>query len=184
MAEKEAVPARYPEDRPLDEDLGAWWVLHIKPNCEKKVATYLLSRNISYYLPLCKHKSRIGYFKRLRITEVPLFRGYLCFALDKEKHDLLYGTKKLVRIIKVEDQERFVRELQAVSRAVETGEDLFVQPGLVPGRRVAILSGPLEGTEGVVVHRRKERQLALSVRMFNQTVLVKLDPNTDVEILS
>ena len=46
-----------------------------------------------------------------------------------------------------------------------------------------ILSGPLEGTEGVVVHRRTERQLALSVEMFNQSVLVKLDPWTKIEPL-
>ena len=182
--EKSQFPSRYPEDRPLDEDMGSWWVLHIKPNCEKRVATYLLNRNVSYYLPLYRKESRIGYFKRLRTTEVPLFRGYLCFALDKEDHNVLYGTRKLVRIIRVEDQERFVRELQAVARAIDTGENLMVQPGLVPGKKVLILSGPLEGTVGVVVRRRKERQLALSVEMFNQSVLVRLDPNTQVEVLT
>ncbi len=180
---KEAVKARHPEDRPLDEDLGAWWVVHVKPNCEKQVATYLLNRNISYYLPLHQRKTKVGYWGRTRTTEVPLFSGYLCFALDRERHNLLYDTKKLVRIIKVDDQERFVKELHAIARAIETGEDLLVKPGLVPGRRVLILSGPLEGTEGVVVRRRTERQLALSVQMFNQSVLVKLDSWTKIEPL-
>jgi transcription antitermination factor NusG len=180
---KETVKARYPEDRPLDEDLGAWWVMHVKPNCEKQVATYLLNRSISYYLPLYERKTKVGYWNRIRTNIVPLFSGYLCFALDRERHNLLYDTKKLVRIIKVDDQERFVNELQAISRAIETGEDLLVKPGFMPGRRVLILSGPLEGTEGVVIHRRKERQLALSVQMFNQSVLVKLDPWTKIEPL-
>jgi transcription antitermination factor NusG len=180
---KETVKARYPEDRPLDDDLGAWWVMHVKPNCEKQVAKYLFNRNISYYLPLYERKTKVGYWGRIRTNIVPLFSGYLCFALDRERHNLLYDTKKLVRIIKVDDQERFVNELQAISRAIETGEDLHVKPGLVPGRRVLILSGPLEGTEGVVVHRRAERQLALSVQMFNQSVLVKLDPWTKIEPL-
>ncbi|HMK36031.1 MAG TPA: UpxY family transcription antiterminator [Desulfomonilaceae bacterium] len=182
-AGKTAVQTRYPADRSLDEDLGAWWVMHIKPNCERKVAAYLLSRNISYYLPLHKRRQKIGYYGRIRETEVPLFSGYLCFALDKEKHALLYDTKKFVRIIKVEDQQGFVQELNAISRAIETGEDLLVQPGLVPGKRVLILSGPMEGIEGVVVKRRLERQLALSVKMFNQSVIVRLDPNTKVETL-
>ena len=61
----------------------------------------------------------------------PLFRGYLCFALDKENHNLFYDTKKLVRIIKVDDQENFVKELAAVARAIETGEELLIQAGLV-----------------------------------------------------
>jgi transcription antitermination factor NusG len=183
MTVKQKIPARYPEERLLEEDLGLWWVLHTKPNCEKMVATYLLNRNIGYYLPLYRRKSRYGNLGRIRTTESPLFNGYLCFALDKQDHHLLYGSKKFVRIIKVEDQERFVQELQAVSRAVETGQDLLVQPRLVRGTRVLIVSGPLEGIEGLVVERRGEKQLALQVKMFNQTVIVKIDSLTKLEIL-
>jgi len=183
LLSKESIPARYPEDRDLSEDLGTWWVMHIKPNCERQVATYLLNRHIGYYLPLYEKKSRVGYFKRLRTTRVPLFSGYLCFALEKEQHNLLYDTKKFVRIIKVEDQERFVSELQAIARAIESGADLLVKPGLVPGKRVRILSGPLEGIEGVIVSRRNTKELAISVQMFNQSVMVKLEPFTKVEIL-
>jgi len=183
MSFKEKIPARYPQDRLLEDDLGLWWVLHTKPNCEKQVATYLLNRGISYYLPLFPKKSKFGNLRRIRTAEIPLFNGYICFALDRENHNLLYDTKKFVRILRVEDQETFVRELHAVSLAVETKRDLLVQPGLAPGRRVLILSGPLEGSEGVVVRRRGEKKLALSVQMFNQTVLVNLDPLTTLELL-
>ena len=182
MWSKTHIPARFPEDRPLDWDVGSWWVLHVKPNCEKMTAAYLLNRNIGYYLPLYEKRTRVGYFRRIRTTVVPLFRGYLCFALEKERHNLLYDSKKLVRIIKVDDQEGFVNELNAVAKAVETGDELFVRPGVVPGKKVYIASGPLEGTEGVVVGGRT-KQLALSVQMFNQSVLVKLDPFTKVEAL-
>ncbi|MBI5250845.1 MAG: hypothetical protein HY912_15260 [Desulfomonile tiedjei] len=180
---KDIIHSRYPEDRPLDEDLGAWWVMHIKPNCERMVAAYMLNRNISYYLPLYKHKKRIGGLRRIREVEIPLFSGYICFALDRDKHNLLYDTKKFVRIIKVEDQLRFVQELGAVAMAIDSGEDLMVRSGLVPGRKVLILSGPLEGTSGVIVRSRLERQLALSVQMFNQSVLVTLDPSTRLELI-
>ncbi len=182
MTKKIPVPARFPEDRSLDQDLGHWWVLHVKPNCEKMIAAYLLHRKISYYLPLYERNTRVGYFRRIRTTVLPLFRGYLCFALEKRDHSLLYDTKKLVRIIQVEDQENFVKELSAVARAIESGEELLIQPGLVPGRKIYIASGPLEGTEGVIIGRR-QKQLALSVQMFNQSVLVKLDQFTKIEVL-
>jgi transcription antitermination factor NusG len=181
MTVRETVPSRFPEDRPLDEDLGCWWVMHIKPNCEKKMAAYLLNRHISYYFPLYREKRSVGYFRTAKLIDVPLFRGYLCFALDKEDHNLLYDTSKFVRIIKVDDQERFVNELSAVARAIDSGSDLVVRQGLVPGKRVVISSGPLEGAEGVILSRRHGAQLALSVRMFNQTVVVKLDAFTSVE---
>ncbi|MEW6139947.1 MAG: transcription termination/antitermination NusG family protein [Thermodesulfobacteriota bacterium] len=178
------APTRFPEDRPLKADLGHWWVVHVKPNCEKMMATYLFNRGISYFLPMYRKKQRQGHFKRFKIIEEPLFRGYLCFALEKEDHNLLYDTKKLVRIIQVKDQEKFVQELEAVARVAEKLDDLVVKPGLAPGKKIMILSGPLEGTIGVILRRRETKQLALSVEMFNQTVLVRLDPDTEVEVLS
>jgi transcription antitermination factor NusG len=83
--------------------------------------------------------------------------------------------------MEVEDQQGFVDELNAVARAIETQEYLAVHPGLVPGKEVRILSGPLQGLEGILVQRKADKQLALSVKMFSQTVLVKLDPFTKLE---
>lgn len=183
MALTDEIPARFPQERLIEEDLGLWWVMHVKPNCEKQMATYLINREISYYLPILRKTSRVGGLRRVRVTEVPLFGGYICFALDKDRHGLLYDTKKLVRILKVDDQERFVQELRSVAKAIESGQDLTVENRLIPGRRVLILSGPLEGAEGVVVHRQKQSRLAVSVKMFNQSVLAKLDPDTALEIL-
>ncbi|MFZ5866443.1 MAG: transcription termination/antitermination protein NusG [Thermodesulfobacteriota bacterium] len=183
MTDKTPIIQRYPEERPLEEDIGLWWVLHTKPNCEKMVATYLLNRKISYYLPTVQRKERVGGLGRIRTTEIPLFRGYLCVALEKKEHNLLYDTKKFVRILEVDDQAQFVQELNGVARAVESFDDWTLRYGLVPGKRVLILSGPLAGFEGVLVRRKTDKQLALSVEMFNQSVLVKLDPFTRLEPL-
>ena len=183
MGEELGVPARYPEGRNLVEDLGLWWVLHTKPRCERHIAQYLLNRDISYYLPLYRRKIRYGNLGRTRTREVPLFNGYICFALDKQDHKLLYDSKKFVRIIKVDDQLQFVKELQAIARAVETQDDLLVRGGFTLGRRILIVSGPMAGHEGVIVRKQGKRHLALSVKMFNQTVLVQLDQETMLEPL-
>jgi transcription antitermination factor NusG len=177
------VPSRYPEDRSLWDDAGFWWVMHAKPNCEKIVAQYLLGRNISYYLPMYKKKSRYGSWGRIRTVNAPLFKGYICFALPHEEHHALYDSKKIVRIIQVEDQERFIRELESVSIAVDACEDVSVRPGVLPGKRIKILAGPMTGVEGVVITRRGSHKLALSAHMFNQTVLVTLHPDTKLELL-
>ena len=85
--------------------------------------------------------------------------------------------------MEVEDQQGFVEELNAVARAIETHQYLTVHSGLIPGKKVMILSGPLQGLEGILVQRKADKQLALSVKMFSQTVLVKLDPFTNLEPL-
>jgi transcription antitermination factor NusG len=175
------VIIRYPEDRPLEDDIGLWWVMHTKPNCEKSVAAYFQNREISYYLPLYKIKRTVGALKKIREVETPLFRGYICFALEKEKHSLLYDLKKIVKLIEVDDQTNFVRELAAVAKLIESGRDLALKPGISVGRRVVIRSGPLEGVSGVVVRKGSESHFALSVEMFNKSVLLKLDANTIID---
>ncbi|MDQ1240458.1 MAG: hypothetical protein QG577_2644 [Thermodesulfobacteriota bacterium] len=176
-------PRRYPESRPLGEDQGLWWVIHTKPNCEKMIATYLYNRGISYYLPLYRKKERIGYFRRIRVVEIPLFRGYVCMALEKEQHHLLYDSKKWVKLIKVGDQIQFLGELEAIEKAISEEAELIVRPGLVPGRKVLVQSGPLKGLEGVLLKRRSGTQLGLKATLFNQTVHIKLDAFTKLEAL-
>jgi transcription antitermination factor NusG len=88
-----------------------------------------------------------------------------------------------VKIIQIKDQDKFVRELQLVSRVLETGKDLLVKPGILKGRRVMVSSGPLQGAEGIVVGRSKKGKFAITVEMFNRTVIVNVDPFTDLELL-
>lgn len=55
-------------------------------------------------------------------------------------------------------------------------------PGIMKGRRVQITSGPLKGAEGIVVGRSKKGQFAITVEMFNRTVIVNVDPFTNLEL--
>lgn len=178
--QKGRLPQRFPHSRLLSDDLGNWWVMHAKPNCESKIATYFLNREISYYLPVCRHRETVGQLRRTRIKEVPLFRGYICFALERTRHHLLYDVKKVVRIIEVKNQDQFVQELEAVSKALTNSEDLTLRAGIVPGKKVVVQSGPMHGVQGVLIQRRATKQLALSVEMFNQTIMVSLNPYTEI----
>ncbi|MGP8282558.1 MAG: transcription termination/antitermination protein NusG [Desulfomonilaceae bacterium] len=156
MTVKNDVPSRFPVDRPIEEDTGQWWVLQSKPNREWKLAKYLLQREISYYMPLYDRKVKFGSFGREKVIKAPLFRGYLCFALDREKQTFLYNTHDFVRIIEIKEQDTFVKELQSVSKLTTSGQDLLVKPGVLKGRAALIASGPLKGVEGVVVRRAKK----------------------------
>ncbi len=183
MKSAEYISCRYPEDRALSEDVGMWWALHVKPNREWRMASFLMHKGISYYLPIYEHKKRYGYPPRERVTIRPLFRGYICFALHKDKHPLLYDSKDFVRILEVPNQDQFVRELESVVIALKVGKDLFVRSGLATGKKVIVVSGPFKGVEGVVTRHSKKGQIALTVEMFNRTVLINLDEFTDVDMI-
>ena len=183
MPAQNDIPSRFPVDRPIEDDTGQWWVLQSKPNREWKLARYLLQREISYYMPLYDRKIKFGAFGREKIVRAPLFRGYLCFALDREKQSLLYNTHDFARIIEIREQDAFVKELQSVSTVTKSQHDLLVQPGVLKGRAALIVSGPLKGLEGVVLRRAKKGQFAISVTMFNRTVILNVNPLTDLEII-
>lgn len=105
-------------------------------------------------------------------------------ALDRRAHSLLYGSKKWVRIIKVPDQEQFVREMENIDQALAKDVEAIVCPGLTIGKRAIVRSGPLRGVEGVYLRRRGRPQLGLKVTFFNQTVNVWLDPYTRLESIA
>ena len=95
----------------------------------------------------------------------------------------MFDTHDFVRIIQIKEQNSFVKELQSVSKVLEVEQDLLVKPGLLKGRRVVVTSGPLQGVEGIVVGRSNKGRFAITVEMFNRTVIVNVDPLTDLEIL-
>lgn len=180
---RENIPSRFPGDLSLEDKLGLWWILHVRPNCEWKIARYLLRHDICYYFPLYNRKTRVGYLRRERITLAPLFRGYICFALHREKHSLLYDSRDFTRIIQIKNQEKFVRELEFVARAIKTEKDLLLKPGILKGRKVIVTSGQLQGVEGIIIGQSKKGRFAITVEMFNRTVIVNVDSLTDLELL-
>jgi transcriptional antiterminator RfaH len=178
------VPSRFPVDRPIEDDTDRWWVLQSKPNRDWKLATYLRNREISYYMPLYDRRIKFGSFGRERVVRAPLFKGYLCVALDRERHSLLYDSHDFAKIIEVKDQATFVKELQSVSRVTTTEQDLQVKEGVLKGRTALITSGPLKGVEGIVVSRAKKGKFAISISMFNRTLILNVNPFTDLEIVN
>lgn len=182
MLSHNGVPSRFPTDRSIADDTGLWWVLQTKPNRDLKLARYLMKQEIGYYLPLYDFKIKYGSLGRVRVVRAPLMKGYLCVALDKSNHKQLYNSHDFSRIIEVKDQASFVKELQSLHLVTENEQDIEVQPGLLKGRAAHIVSGPLKGVQGVVLSRVRKGQFAISVPMFNRTVVLNVNRMTNLEL--
>jgi transcription antitermination factor NusG len=177
------LPCRYPIDKSFSDFLDSWWVMHVKPNCEIQIVSFLFSKNIPYFSPHYTKNVKYGNLGRIRAKTIPLFPGYVCFVLDRDEHRMLYDTKKLVRILHVRNQSQFVDELTSIDRALASGLELDVKSGLAIGSKVIIESGPLQGMLGIVVRSKDEKRLALNVTMFNQNVIMTLGPDTIIKVI-
>jgi transcription antitermination factor NusG len=157
-----------------------WLVVHTKPRCEKKLASYSKDNGITYYLPQME-SSRIYQKRKVTFTK-PMFPGYLFTVLDHAKKQTLTISGLTVSFIRVFHQDHLLSELRNIhiSRKVkqETREALWLSKGL----EVELVTGPLKGMRGVVEDHSKLDEIRLQVNILRQAVIVKVK-SADVKIL-
>ena len=150
-----------------------WIVLYTKPRQEKSLARDLLRRSIPFYLPLVKKTLQYG--RRQMASFVPLFDGYLFVLGAKEQRTMVLATNRVLRILPVNDGLRLTADLCQIERLIQTNVPLTVESRLQPGRKVRVRSGPFAGVEGVVLRRRGETRLLVSVNFLQQGASVEID---------
>jgi transcription antitermination factor NusG len=167
---------RFPEERPLAADIGRWLVAVVRPRQEKALARDLEGVGIPYYLPLvCKvHRRPDNHWPKKAI--VPLFPGYVA-AAGLESRLFLHETGRVKQVLRVADQEGFIRELENVQRALRSGLPVELHPSIPVGSLVKITHGALIGVSGRVERIEKHRYLVICVELFQQCVRVKLPPH-------
>lgn len=152
---------RYP-DRPIEEAGAPWWLAKVKPRQEKKFALDLYQEGIEYYLPLYEHVVRNEKIKRTRVYKHPLFPGYVCFSQATPSH--IYTSGRVVDVIRISNQKRFVSELSRIYQAFE--QRYIIEPvenDIRVGEEVRICAGPLRGMSGKVVRLKNRLRVIISV---------------------
>ena len=149
-----------------------WLVCHTRPRCEKKFAALLAAEKLEHYLPLVQSIRR--YAQQTKRFTKPLFPGYVFVKVPKEKKSRIYQQDLLARAIIVEDEAKFLRQLDEVKAIVASGFELSVMPLLTKGRRVKIVGGPLHGLEGFVDDPARPQGIVISVDVLQQGLLVKV----------
>ena len=171
---------RWPLDRSLTEDLGNWWVARVKPRTEKALAWELRDKGIGYYLPMFNKRAIRRDNHKPRKSVITLFPGYISLTGWPEKRGSILRTGRVLRVIRVIDQEKFVGELENIRRALEHAREVEIHPRLAVGERVTIIEGPLQGVEGVIAQMQAPHKIYLNVEMFNRAVVV----NVSLELLA
>lgn len=175
-----SLSARPPEPLAAAGPDAAWLVCHTKPRCEKKFATLMSAERLEHYLPLVQSVRK--YRQQTKRFTKPLFPGYVFACVPHEKKARIFQQDLLARAILVEDEPRFLRQLEDVKAIVASGYELTVLPLLARGRRVKIVGGPLHGLEGFVDDPSNPRGVVLSVDVLQQGLLVKL-PAENLQVL-
>jgi transcription antitermination factor NusG len=158
---------------PVPDQDHAWYVLHARPRCEKKIIEFCQTRSIYAYLPLMIKKHRYG--ARLRQYEVPLFAGYVFALAGKQEVLTLRQYQRVANVLSVFDQDTLLRQLQQVKAALDNQESMELFPHFKEGMKVEVRSGPLKGVEGFVHKLKTKTRIVLNIDFIQQAVAVEVD---------
>ncbi len=150
-----------------------WYVLHVGPRTEKKVASVCQQNGIPCYLPL-REETKV--YQRRKVTvHKPLFPGYVFASLTGDTRIHVLRTNHIYRILPPLDEGRLVHEIEQIRLALAADPRLEAKSGIRKGRRVRIKGGVFVGIEGLVEQLRGKQQVRLQVEMVSQSVILDVD---------
>jgi|SRR6185437_4519063 len=161
-------------------ETSGWWALYTKYQHEKTVADILVSKGLEVFLPL--YESQRQWKDRKKVISLSLFPCYVFVRSEVNRRLQVVSTPGVHMILTRAGQDALITnpEIDAIRRCVEGPLPVEPHPFLNCGERVRVTRGSLEGLEGILVRKKNNYRLIVSVDMLSQSVAVEL-PTSDVE---
>ena len=169
-----------PFDVPSPHGVFEWYALQTRPRHEKRVAEELRARTIEEFLPLhkCRNRWKNGV---VADVELPLFPCYLFVRVPlSERIRLLqfpgvigFAVNSAHPTALAQEDIEALRLLSVVYRAEP-------HPFLKSGDSVRISAGPLAGMEGILLRRKQDLRVVLSLDFIMRSVAVEVS-ELDIE---
>jgi transcription antitermination factor NusG len=166
--------------RPDVDTLPRWFAIYTTPRHEKQVSEILTERQIENFLPLYRANRQ---WKKSRpvVLELPLFPTYVFVRIERRARGAILGTPGVLSIVgsskeawPLPDLEIEALRLGLLERRIEP------HPYLVVGERVRIKAGVMAGVEGVLVRKKNDFRVVLSLDTIMRSVAVEVDAD-DIE---
>ena len=157
-----------------------WYAIHTRSRHEKFVRDQFAAKDITYLLPL--HHKRSKWKDRIKMIEEPLFRGYIFAHFALQQKLPILQTAGVVRLVGLNGGPAPVPEeqIEAIRKMVECELPYDPHPYLKEGMRVRVARGPLQGAEGILIEKKKNYRLVVSIDLIQKAVAVDID-SADVE---
>ena len=155
-----------------------WYVLHTRPQAEKKAALYLKKVDIEYYLPLVNKKR--SWSDRVKFIDFPLFPGYIFVYFDfSSTFSKIIRHPGLVDCIRKKGKAAFMKssEMESLKLVVKEARTIYSDPdkNFPPGQKVSVRSGALKGVQGVVVRIKNKERIYVHLPLLNRMISTELD---------
>ena len=163
----------------VEEDSeNRWYAVHTRARHEKMIATRLQDQGFAIFLPTVIEVHR--WSDRRKKVEVPLFSCYVFAKLNPvnpEHRVHLYRLNAVLGVVGVRGDWLAIPEEQitAVRVLLEEQVPWAVHPFLKIGQRIRVRGGSMDGIEGVLLSRNRDRTLVISIDAIQRSLAVRVE---------
>src|SRR5882757_3769893 len=152
-----------------------WYAAYTCANHEKRVREQLEQRSIESYLPVYEAVRRWK-DRRMRL-QLPLFPGYVFVRMALVDRLRVLQVPSVVRLIGFNGHLAALpdAEIEGLKNGLASGVRAEPYSFLTNGRRVRIKAGPLEGREGILLRRKGNLRVVLSIELIQRSIVVDVD---------
>jgi transcription antitermination factor NusG len=152
-----------------------WYAMYTRSRHEKRVREQCERRSIESFLPLYETVHRWK-DRRMRV-QLPLFSSYVFVRIELIHRLDVLQIPGVVRLVGFNGQPTALNEeeIEALQKGLSGGICTKPHPYLTSGRRVRIKDGPLAGMEGILLRRKGNLRVVISISLLQRSIAVDAD---------
>jgi transcription termination/antitermination protein NusG len=152
-----------------------WYGVRTRSNHEKVAVAVLRGKGYDPFLPLCQPRGS-GPGARGQ-SELPLFPGYVFCRFDVTKRLPILMTTGVISVLGFGKEPVAIpdHEIEAVKAVLRSGLPAELCPYLREGQRIRVTQGALDGVEGILVKKKNQYRMIVSVTILQRSVSVEID---------
>jgi transcription antitermination factor NusG len=143
---------------------GPWVAVQVRSKQERTVEAHLDYRGYECFLPLSRETPARDH----HIAVTPLFPGYVFCRFEMTASAPIITTPGVIRILSFNGAAAHIEdgEIDAIRRAVESGQGIAPIDVFPPGTTVFNADGPLQGLRGCVLEKNDKQFLVVSITLL------------------
>lgn len=162
-------------ETPQSLPIACWYAAYTSANHEKRVAAQLAQKGVEHFLPLYEAVHRWK-DRRVRL-QLPLFPGYVFVRLPLSERLRVLQVSGVARLVGSGDRPVSLpeEEIESLRRGFRGDMKMEPHPYLSEGQRVRIMRGPLTGLDGILLRKKGNLRLVLSIDLIMRSIVVDVD---------
>ncbi len=152
-----------------------WYAAYVCANHEKRVGEQFVERAIEHFLPVYETLRRWK-DRRVRLHR-PLFPGYVFVRIPLQDRLRVLQTPRVVRLVGFNGLPSALPddEMEALRNGIVHAIHAEPHTYLTVGQRVRITGGPLTGLEGILLRKRANLRVVVSLDLIHRSFVVNVD---------